>query len=279
MQNLNYITLTEMADGFSEYNLPQTSKLVGKSMDIYLDDGNILNYHFKSKDKLVYLVKGGEDDKLTEEVSYIATEPKDQFFYFSYIHKKEVHVSIVLDYKRNIATVIFGVFPNDETDTLPIFKRVMADMPAYASQVFIHNASIDTPYTAQTPKHEFTYELAGKNATYTYSAKDAYIHTYYDVDLFNWYCYSGNEKGLGDMDYVKFLKLDDNFYMIIWVEKILHVISTITLNFDTNRSSGSMASYEGKDYQGEILNVPSGAIIEVVDGVNVTKLKPGKLNK
>ncbi|SHH02240.1 Molybdenum cofactor biosynthesis protein F [Anaerosphaera aminiphila DSM 21120] len=273
-KNDNYITLTEMADGFSEYNLPQTSYFSKKKdLSVFLDDGNELKFTFIDDENLEYTVIGGEDNGVTGKSAYIATEPRENIFYLSYVHKEKILLTIILDMNKKIATVIFGLFPNDETDTLPIFKRVMNDLPAYASSVYFHNAAVDGHYeNGKTETFPFTNELAGKNATYTYSNKDAYVHTYYDVDLFTWYCYSGNEAGLGDTDYVKFLKIADNLYVIIWIEKILHVISTIILDFNANQSTGSMASYEGKDYRGKILNVPSGAKIKKIEGLDVTKL-------
>ncbi len=263
-----------MAEGFSEYNLPQTDYFhKKKEMVVFLDDGNHIVYSFKNKHILQYEVKGGLDRGTKGNSEYIATEPRKNIFYLSYVHKEKDHVTIIIDMNEQIASVIFGIFPKDETDITPIFKRVMNGATAYASSVHFHHAAIDQPYLEnETNTFNFTKELAGKNATYAYSSKDAYVHTYYDVDLFTWYCYSGNEIGLGDTDYVKFLKISDNLYVIIWIEKILHVISTIILDFDANQSTGSMASYEGKDYKGKILNVPSGAKIKKVNGLDVTKL-------
>lgn len=273
-KNDNYITLKEMAEGFSEYNLPQTDYFQNKKeMIVYLDDGNQIIYTFLNKYVLEYKVKDGIDAGLKGTAEYIATESRKNILYLSYVHKDKDHITIIIDMNKKIASVIFGVFPNDETDNMPIFKRVMNDKTAYAATVHFHHASIDQPYLEnETTKFHFTNELSGKNAIYAYSKKDAYVHTYYDVDLFTWYCFSGNEAGLGDTDYVKFLKISDDLYVIIWIEKILHVISTIILDFKANQSTGSMASYEGKNYNGKILNVSSGAKIYKTNGLDVTKL-------
>ncbi|MBO1126620.1 hypothetical protein FQS96_14360 [Enterococcus faecalis] len=285
-KNDNYITLTEMAEGFSEYNLPQTDKC--RDFVAYIDDGNLVKFTFHDCTHLTYESLGDKFQD-SEKVEYIATEPAENVLYLSYTNKHGHMLSWVLDLRKEIATLVYSIFPSDEksvdqnspipviSDELPIFKRVMNGQTAYTAKPVVHHCSLNKPYTKDTLKHEFTTELAGKNATYTYSEKDAYVHTYYDVDLFTWYCFSGNEAGLGETDYVKFLKIAEDLYLILWVEKILHVVSTIVLNFRTNRTSGSMASYEGKDYKGKILNVPSGALIELVDGINVTKLKPVKL--
>ena len=60
--------------------------------------------------------------------------------------------------------------------------------------------------------------------------------------------------------------------MIFWVEKVMHVVSVITLNFDTMRSSGAMASFAGWDY-GEVINVSSGAIMKNLPGVTGNDLE------
>lgn len=269
----NYITLTEMANGFSEYNLPQTDALSGKTITLYLDGDIAIKNHFVDNKTIRWETISGPEKGDKGQSEYIATNPKDGFYYVSFVTENKKYVTIVLDEKKGIATLVLGHFPTKETDNLPIFQRVMTKKPAYASNVEFVNASIDKPFTKDTPTHQFSKDLIGKRALYTYSNKDAYEHIYFDNNLFTWHCVSGNEKGLADTDYAVFLKLDDNYYMIVWVEKILHVISTITINFDTMRSSGSMASFAGDTY-GDILNVPSGAIVKFLPGVNLKELIP-----
>lgn len=271
----NYITLTEMADGFSEYNLPQTKALSGRTITLYLEGDVAIKNHFIDSKTIRWETISGPEKGDKGQSEYIATNPKKDFYYVSFVTETKKYVTIILDEKKGIATLVLGHFPTEKTDNLSMFKRVMAKKPAYASSVEFINASIDKPFTKNTPIHQFSKDLIGKRALYTYSNKDAYEHIYFDNNLFTWHCISGNEKGLADTDYAVFLKLDDNYYMIVWVEKILHVISTITINFDTMRSSGSMASFEGNTY-GNILNVPSGAIVKFLPGVDSKELTLSK---
>lgn len=277
VKNDNYITLTEMADGFSEYNLRQSHDFLGKKLKLFKDDGMIIEYDFNNSKEMTYKIIEGENTILTKKVDYLTTSPRKNYYYLSYIDEKKNFVSVIIDYNRNIATFMLGELPTDETDKLPIFKRVMNDLPAYASKISYYHASIDEPFTEKTEKHEFSTDLVGHMATYSYSEKDAYLHIYHPNNLFTWACFSGNEVGLADTDYAKFLKLDDELYVIIWVEKILHVISTIILDFKRGRSTGAMASYEGKDYSGDVLMVPSGAVIKHLDEIDLSKLEPSKI--
>ncbi|MCJ1990545.1 MoaF C-terminal domain-containing protein [Lactococcus carnosus] len=276
--NGNFITLTEMADGFSEHNLKQTGDLVDKMITVYAENGQVIQYQFKDMHNLSYEIIEGEHKGLGESVTYIATQPRKGYFYLGYVDQFNHFISVVLDFKKNIASLISGEFPTDKTDTLPIFKRVMHDLPPHASKITCLHASLDTPFNDQTEKHEPSTDLVGQMVSYSYSEKDAYLHIYHPNNLFTWACFSGNEAGLADTDYATFLKLDDDLYVIIWIEKVLHVISTILLDFKQMRSSGAMASYAGKDYASDILMVPSGAVIEKIKAPNLTDLKPAKLS-
>jgi hypothetical protein len=176
-------------------------------------------------------------------------------------------VALVLDKKRNIATGVFGNFPREKDDQWSMYQRSAKKLALGAARIRILNASIGTPMDRNTSRHDLdSMDLVGKRKLYRYSVKDAYEHIYHDNHNFTWHCVAGNEKGLADTDYARIVKFEDGFYMIVWVEKVMHVVSAITLNFDTMRTSGAMAAFAGWDY-GEIINVPVGAIIKDLPGV------------
>ena len=269
----NYISIGEMAEGFSEYNLPQTTALATRSFRLYAttDSGDIVyQYNFVSDRVLQGTeIKDGEAGK-TGYSEYIATAPRDGYFYVEYIpglNRPEM-VSFVLDDKRGIATWVFGQFPRPDQDGLSLYQRSAKKLSINASTVQILNARVNGPMTDSTPRHQLrSQDLVGKRILYQYSAKDAYEHIYVTDQLFTWHCVSGNEKGLADTDFAQIVKFEDNFYMIVWVEKIMHIVSTITLDYEAMRSSGAMASFDGWDY-GELVNVSSGALISPLTGID-----------
>jgi hypothetical protein len=273
-----YITVGDMAIGFSEFNLPSTTDLVGKEMTIYFGDGGgnfAVRHKFVSDKVLRWEVVTGPEKGIAGYSEYLATNPKTGYYYVEFItgSNQAKMVALVLDMKRRIATAVFGHFPKEKEDQLSLYQRSAKKMPLTASHVEIMNASIDKPMIKSTPRHDLNNkDLVGQRKLYQYSSKDAYEHIYHDSDNFTWHCVSGNEKGLADTDYARIIKFEDKFYMIVWVEKVMHVVSAITLNFDSMRSSGAMASFAGWDY-GEIVNVSSGAIIKNLPGITAKDIE------
>ena len=273
-----YITIGDMAKGFSEFNLPQVKALSGQKIALFFGEGHdsfSVAHEFINDKVLRWEVTSGPEKGSSGYSEYIATNPKEGYFYVEFItgSNKAKMVALVLDMKRKIATAMLGFFPKEDDDHLAMYQRSAKKMPLTASRVSILNASIGSEMKSSTPRHDLdSKDLVGKRKLYQYSSNDAYEHIYYDNTNFAWHCVSGNEKGLADTDFAKIIKFDDNFYMIVWVEKIMHVISAITLNFETMRSSGAMASFAGWDY-GEVINVSSGAIIRDLPGVTESNLK------
>ena len=273
-----YITISDMAKGISEYNLPQVRTLSGTGLTLHFADGEerfAVEYRFVDDKVLQWKVVKGPDDSASGYSEYIATSPKDGYYYIEYIagSNQATMVAVVLDTKRQIATGVFGSFPRERDDQLSMYQRSSKKMALTAARVRIFNASIEAPMGKHTPRHDVdSQDLVGKRRLYRYSANDAYEHIYHDNHNFTWHCVSGNEKGLADTDFAQVVKFEDNFYMIVWVEKVMHVVSAITLNFDTMHSSGAMASFAGWDY-GEVVNVPAGALIQDLPGVSSRDLE------
>lgn len=272
-EQLEYISIGEMAEGFSEYSLPQTPDLEGRTLTLHAavdGEARAIRYRFVTGNVLEWIVVSGDDTGATGYAEYIATNPRDGYYFVEYIpgNNRAEMVSFVLDEGRGIATWVFGRFPRQSDDQLPLYQRSAGQLSINASSVAIVNARIDAPLDADTPRHALkSRDLVGERRLYQYSARDAYEHIYLTDSLFTWHCVSGNEQGLADTDFAQIIKFEDNFYMIVWVEKIMHIVSTITLNFDTMRSSGAMASFRGWDY-GELVNVPSGALITELTGID-----------
>jgi len=270
---LSYISIGEMAEGFSEYNLPQTSLLSGRTVELYTvrrGDAFAMRFEFVSPKVLQWTVIAGDETGESGYSEYIATQPREGYFFVEYIPglNRAQMVSFVLDETRGIATWVFGQFPRRDEDTLSLYERSAQQLSVNASSVEILNANIGGALTAQTPRHTLrSSDLVGKRYLYQYSEKDAYEHIYVTDQLFTWHCVSGNEQGLADTDFAQIVKFEDDFYMIVWVEKIMHIVSTITIDYAAMRSSGAMAAFKGWDY-GELVNVSSGALITPLQGID-----------
>lgn len=177
---LSYISIGEMAEGFSEYNLPQTSLLSGRTVELYTvrrGDAFAMRFEFVSPKVLQWTVIAGDETGESGYSEYIATQPREGYFFVEYISglNRAQMVSFVLDETRGIATWVFGQFPRRDEDTLSLYERSAQQLSVNTSSVEILNANIGGALTAETPRHTLrSSDLVGKRYLYQYSQKDAY---------------------------------------------------------------------------------------------------------
>lgn len=77
----SYISIGEMAEGFSEYNLPQTSLLSGRTVELYTvrrGDAFAMRFEFVSPKVLQWAVIAGDETGESGYSEYIATQPSQE---------------------------------------------------------------------------------------------------------------------------------------------------------------------------------------------------------
>ncbi len=136
---LSYISIGEMAEGFSEYNLPQTSLLSGRTVELYTvrrGDAFAMRFEFVSPKVLQWTVIAGDETGESGYSEYIATQPREGYFFVEYIPglNRAQMVSFVLDETRGIATWVFGQFPRRDEDTLSLYERSAQQLSVNASK-------------------------------------------------------------------------------------------------------------------------------------------------
>ncbi len=256
----DFPTVEELSNGFSEFRLEQSDALLEKILHLYDKNNEEYTYTFVSTTKL-------EVDSATQESplsieNYTLVSPRKNIYLLDYIesHEQAVSVTIVLDLDRKIGTIMRAQLPAKEEADVSQLVRATKNMPMTSVTANYFPVSIDTPFTAQTAKHEFTQDLVGKHIRFRYSSNDTYEHIYLNEKFYTWHCVKGIEKGLCDTDRCYYLKLADNLYWFTWLEKVVPTIGTVIedLSPEVMRSFGKIAGYESYDH-GKITNFPVGS--------------------
>jgi hypothetical protein len=255
-----YITVGELSVGFSENMLQPVGGLAGKVIELYHESGKKSRIAFLDAEALKWET---EQSSGTEKFicSYQAVIPREHMYFIDFIASfgDSKSVSIIIDMRRRFATVVTGILPTPEEMKIPLIIRAERAMPLTAVQVIFEHASLDSPFSEATPRHQKTRDLVGKRAQWVYSSKDAYEHIYLNENTYTWHCIAGKEKGLADTDRCFYYKLGENFYLFVWIEKIIPTLGVILEDLDVMRSYGKIFGYEGCAVNGRIANFAVGS--------------------
>ncbi|KAH7123195.1 molybdenum cofactor biosynthesis protein F [Dactylonectria macrodidyma] len=228
----NWPTLEELAAGYSEHLMPQSSMLHGKRFQHFFDNGFKISHHFVDGETLDWKVlEGGDQTGLSGNAQYKAYEVRSDIFFVDF-YKPDYNeqVSLVLDVITGQAVVGVSGFSDQgkERRTWTKFFNAIEDQ----------RGAVD-PYQP-------TEELIGKHVLYRYTPRDAYEHVYLNKGTFLWHCLSGTEKGLADAEPCKMLKLRDSLYLLFWTETIMPVESFIVVDLEAMRSAGRFFCWDPK---------------------------------
>ncbi|GIO20440.1 molybdenum cofactor biosynthesis protein F [Oceanobacillus oncorhynchi subsp. incaldanensis] len=263
-ESQEYISVGDLSVGFSENIMEPTERLIGETFTLFYKNGKETKLTFLDIETIkVLTIEGGQEEKHIS--SYHAINPRENIYFIDFIasYGDTQSISIILDVEKSIATVITGILPTKESVSIPILKRAEESMPLTPVNVYFEHAAVDTLYTESVAKHEQTTDLIGKRVQFEYSGKDVYEHIYINEDKYTWHCISGSEKGLSDTDTCFYYKIDDNFYLFVWIEKVIPTLGIVLEGLDTLRSYGKIYGYE--DYEvGRVSNFPVGSYAKVV---------------
>jgi hypothetical protein len=193
--------------------------------------------------------------------AYRAIMPRKEIYFVDFIvsYGDSRSVSVILDLPRRIATVVTGTLPTAAEVAVPLIDRAEKGMPLTSVKALFEHASIGTPFTAETGRHERTTDLVGGRFQWVYSSKDAYEHIYLNERIYTWHCIHGSEKGLADTDRCFYYRLGEKFYLFVWIEKIIPTMGVVLEDLDVMRSYGKIFGHEGYDMNGRITNFAVGS--------------------
>ena len=252
-----YISVGELAAGFSENIVKPTNALAGRRVKLYYESGKKAVIAFINTESLGWEAK---DQGRTEKsvCRYTAIMPRKQIFFVDFIASGK-SVSIVLDLRKGIATIVTGVLPTARDVMIPLIVRAEQGLALTSVQALFEHASVDRLFTRTTLRHKKTADLVGERFQWIYSSKDVYEHVYLNENAYTWHCVSGNEKGLADTDRCFFYKIGDKFYLFVWIEKIIPTVGVVLEDLKAMRSYGKLFGHGGYDMNGRLTNFAVGS--------------------
>jgi hypothetical protein len=264
----DFVTVEELSQGFSEYSLPEVKDLTGKNIILYYEDGRRASYEFVS-DKILKYTCGQGEEAQTIAAIYSIVSPRKHIYLLDFIYSygDTYSMTTVLDLAQNIATTAVGTLPTKEQVQISQFERGDKNLPLTSVNVDFLHASVNKPFTFDCPKHDYSSDLVGERVQFIYSANDVYEHIYLNDKFYTWHCLKGIEKGLCDTDRCYYLKLADELYWFIWLERIVPTIGCVLEDFEAMRSYGKIYGYESYE-MGRVTNFPVGSYAKIL---NVTK--------
>jgi len=264
-----FISVGDMAKGFSENMVPQNADYVGKEFKLYFEDGLVINHKVLDKDTLSWEIVEGKGKGEKNSCSYYSVSPKEGIYVFSFVNAygDAKVVNMLINTNNGAALVQEGYLPSEKDASIPLWKRAQGKMPMTSVKVEYANASYEKPLTKDSPKIERTTDLIGHRVQFTYSSNDAYEHIYLNDHSYVWNCISGNEKGNADTEVCQYFKVANNLYLFSWQEKAVPTIGYVVENFDVKRSFGAIYGYDGFDF-GKVIDIPVGSYLKEL---NVTK--------
>ncbi|MBU2511504.1 molybdenum cofactor biosynthesis F family protein [bacterium] len=259
------IQVGELAVGFSENVLPDTDDLKGRRFKLYFEDGFVSSYRFLDEKTLAWEIEDSSGNLEKDEEDYRATCPRENIYFVDYIRKnsRATSVSLVLDFKKGIATSLSGTLPKEEDARMDRLGRVGSGLFETAVEAIFKSASIDKKFNDKTPRHQPTKDLIGKRVKYIYSQKDTYEHIYLNDDHYTWHCLAGIEKGMADTDLCHYFKIDQDLYLFVWREKLVPTLGVVVIDLKKMKTTGKIFGYESGDF-GNLSNFPVGAFAQHV---------------
>ncbi|HEV7822032.1 MAG TPA: molybdenum cofactor biosynthesis F family protein [Burkholderiales bacterium] len=268
MDHSNWIHVGALADGFlaDSHILPPADRLAGRTLNVYGEDGSIVEYRFESATRLHWgiLAPDAPDAKASE--TYRATSLREGIVFIDFVKSGERagSVSMVIDLGRAVVTTITGTLPTREAIAECAFDRATSGRELTSVKASIVRGTLGNSFDQGAQLHQRTTELVGMRNEYIYSATERYEHIYLNEHYYSWQCLDGVEQGLGDTDRCDYLKIADALYLFIWREKIVPTLGVVMIDLEKHKTDGKIFGYAGQDI-GQTSNFAVGAHAHVLN--------------
>lgn len=228
----------EFAAGIDTNRLPRTDALVGKPLDISLENGRRFGVVFED-------MRTASVDVSTETAEAVEVAPDTYFIDITFAASpKDAETLIVNLRTRRVLSIRCHIRNEGEAPGEP---RVAQEWVA---------GTLDGDVTGTAP-HE-TRDLIGLRAFYDYSPNHVYEHIYLSSTRYGWQNLVGVQQGHGDTDLATTFKFDEGQYVFGFREFIIPVASVFFYGWHNMRSTGKFLGLAG---DGAIQNNPAGAFI------------------
>ena len=232
----------------AEYAVEVTDALAGHDYTMYLSDGHVVQYCFKSGSRLdAKSLKDGRGYD-AEDSAYAAREAAPGIFFLNhgYAANERMTTCIILDLNRNQVTLVDGEIPAEGDDDFRVRKNHVG-------------GSIGAPRTdGEILAPAFPPDLIGKRFVAEYSEKYAWELIYMNDHLIAWQGLKGNP-GIGDTEEYHASGYAPGVYTVSWTEKEETLCAVFLYNFEARTITGHMWGY-APDFK-KLLHAPLGGRI------------------
>jgi hypothetical protein len=268
MADLDFIQVGELAKGIRQETLPAVEALVGRSLQLFYENGAVTRVAFVGPHDLLWEVSKGPAAGSSGEETYLANRIREDIFFVDYVSttRPATSVSLILDLASGDATSVRGTLPREAEVQKGLFALASEGSELTAVGVEFLRAAIDRPFALADHHHLPTTEMVGKRVKYVYGPTEVYEHIYLNEKLYTWQCLSGTEKGLADTDRCHAFKLADQLYLFVWREKVVPTLGVVVTDWREWTSTGKLLGYESDDFD----KVVTAPIASTATLLNVT---------
>lgn len=218
----------DLGSPWADYRIP-SSNLDGREISITLDDGTVVEYSFGGS-KVRSSTNGAEAG---EPASYDAAEERPGIFFVQIPGADfESTTSLALNMNRNAGVLVRNtlVYGTDRTDLEQvIYPFVVTDSDGVLPEI--------------------SAELVGKRAYAEYADGHTAEHIYVNPRRFAWQGLGKFEYSGSEMDDSTTWKIDEDLYLLTWVEEWQAVGAVLLMDFGQLRNVGVLY---GRDDNGKV---------------------------
>ena len=219
----------DLGTPWADNRIESSSKLSGRRVSVTLDDGTETSYDFK--EATVVSRTNGIDE--TEECAYDATELRPDIFFVQIpTADHEETTSLVLNFPAESGVLVRNTLVYDLER--PNLRQVIWPFVLTGSSGILP---------------EITAELVGKRAYAEYADGHTAEHIYVNPRRFGWQGLGKFEFSGSELDDSTTWKIDEELYLLTWVEEWQAVAACLLMDFKQLRNTGILF---GRDDNGKV---------------------------
>ena len=219
----------DLGTPWADNRIESSSNLAGRQVSVTLDDGTTNSYDFK--ESTVVSRTNGIDE--TEECSYDASELRPEIFFVQIpTADHEETTSLVLNFPAESGVLVRNTLVYDLER--PNLRQVIWPF------VFTGSGGV---------LPEISDELVGKRAYAEYADGHTAEHIYVNPRRFGWQGLGKFEYSGSELDDSTTWKIDDQLYLLTWVEEWQAVAACLLMDFEQLRNTGILF---GRDDHGKV---------------------------
>jgi hypothetical protein len=218
----------DLRSPWGDNRIPSTDELSGRQISLTRDDGKTVEYSF-AQDTVTWR---DPDDGAEHSATYDAVALREQVYFIDFLHEDtDVLTSIVPNLRTNGAVLITNTLVRGDGRT---------DLQQDLYPCVVEGTAGVAP--------SLTRELVGKRAYAEYADGHAAEHVYFNPRRFVWqglgrFDYSGSE-----CDHSTTWKIDDQLYLLTWVEEWNAVGAALLLDYEALRNVGVLYGEDDKGF-------------------------------